>query len=68
MNCRSIQMVLFDVDGVLTDKNEIEGLDIKPKVVKENVQGGIENHVQLRTFKASSIIGLRIDGVEVKSK
>lgn len=52
------------VDGVETDKDEIQGIPEN----KENPdsQGGIENKVVIRTFALDSVQAMRINGVEIR--
>ncbi len=54
----------YFVDGIKTPKEDIEGLPVVK--VNEESQGGLEDKVIIRTFKVDSIIGMRIDGMEVK--
>lgn len=50
--------VSYTLDGQPIDKAEIQGLDSKP----EGDQGGLDDKVIIRTFKADSIKAIRIDG------
>lgn len=47
------------VDGMVTDKSEIEGLP-KPKV-SESSQGGVDNKVVVRTHKLDSITVIKVN-------
>jgi hypothetical protein len=55
---------VYLVDGVETDKDDIEGIP----VVKENEesQGGIENKVVIRSFSLDSITAVKINGSEIR--
>jgi hypothetical protein len=50
------------VDGVATDKSEIEGMP----VASTSGQGGLENQVVIRTYALDSLVGLRASGTEWK--
>ena len=52
--------VEYLLDGVHIDKADIVGL--KERVEDEDSQGGVENKVVIRCFKADSITEVRIDG------
>ena len=55
-------VISYELDGAPIDKSAIIGL----KSSTSGEQGGLENKVIIRTFKAESITALRIDGVEYK--
>jgi hypothetical protein len=50
--------VEYRLDNVVIPKADVIGLDDK----EEGVQGGLDNKVIIRSFKADSISALRIDG------
>ena len=51
----------YTLDGKAIDKADIEGLKVKPV---EGKQGGLEDKVTIRTFKAESIERLKIGNME----
>jgi hypothetical protein len=62
---------VYLVDGVETDPEEIQGLEIKKEETenlvddtKEKPQGGLENQVIIRTYDISSIEKIRTGGKE----
>jgi len=55
-------IITYELDGNPIDASAIIGL----KSQSAGEQGGLENKVIIRTFKAESIVALRIDGVEYK--
>ena len=54
--------VTYELDGNPITKDKIEGL--KDSDTSEDSQGGLDNKVVIRTFKANSISRLVIDGQE----
>lgn len=57
----------YELDGQPIDPATVEGFQAKGEISEEQ-QGGVSNKVILRTFKFSSITGMRIAGVDVKVK
>lgn len=55
--------VSYLLDGKEVDKSEIQGLE--EAAVSEESQGGLDNKVYIRTFKAESITRLVINGNEI---
>lgn len=55
--------VQYYVDGVLTAKEDIPGLDLDKK---EGEQGGLSDKVIIRTPKTENVTSIRIDGKEYK--
>lgn len=53
----------FFLDGNEIERSEIEGID--KSAPREDAQGGLENSVIIRTFKADSIVALRVDKQEI---
>lgn len=51
--------VHYEVDGVKTNPEDIEGLEINHS---EGTQGGLEDKVVIRTFKLDNIIKFKIGG------
>lgn len=56
--------VQYMLDGKPVKKEDIQGLEEK----KEGEQGGLEDKVIIRTFKAENLYRIVIDGVEVAEK
>lgn len=56
--------VEYLLDGVVVPESEIEGLPIRK--VDADSQGGVEDKVIVRDFKAESIVALRIGGIEYR--
>lgn len=54
--------VHYEVDGVPTSPETITGLDLDPPVTNPEAQGGLDNMVIIRTFKAESLTRIVIDG------
>lgn len=52
------------LDGKHIDKEMIEGLPEAELLVSDNVQGGLENQVIIRTYDVASLTGIRIDNDE----
>ena len=52
--------VYYTLDGQPIDKADVQGLDTDKA---EGHQGGLDNKVHIRTFKADSISQIRIDGI-----
>ncbi len=57
----STPKVKYLLDGEPIDKQDIEGLKVKPV---EGKQGGLENKVIIRTFKTDSLTKIRWNGKE----
>jgi len=55
--------VEYLVDGVVTAKDQIEGLQEKKE---EGEQGGLVNKVIIRTYNTDNIRAIRVDGQEFK--
>lgn len=62
--CQHPGKSVYLLDGQEVDASTIIGL----RPATDSEQGGLENKVVIRAFKAESIIGLRVDGVDVKVK
>ena len=56
------------LDGKHIDKSEIEGLNEREVPVSDEVQGGLANHVIVRTYDVNSIIGVRVDNDRFSGK
>lgn len=54
---------VYLVDGVETDKEDIEGIPVVKE--SEESQGGIENKVIIRSFSLDSITSVRINGEQL---
>lgn len=53
--------VHYELDGVKVNEADIIGLPAKPV---SSGQGGLDDQVVIRTFKASSLVAVRIDHIE----
>jgi len=57
----------YFLDGEPIEKDEIEGLGVDTEKTEKG-QGGLENKVVIRTFKTDSIVAIRTNGQEYKTK
>lgn len=51
---------VYEVDGIVTEPQFIDGLSLDRH---EAEQGGLDNKVVIRTYKFSSVLAVKIDGV-----
>lgn len=52
--------VHYELDGTVIDEDQVEGL--QKRADDPDSQGGLDNKVVIRTFKASSIVAMTVNG------